>query len=297
MGIRRQVAFRFAMSDRFEALVAAVPGARERSYQRARRYVAGATLDEALDVARDLLRQGSGVSLDAFGELVRDPAEAAQAAEAYAALIDGAAALDGDVWVSVDLRTSASTSHPPSARTQLRRITERLPAGMRLQVGAEDAARCDAILDIVEEAAGRGDALTCTLQANLRRSMADTERIASLGMPVRLVKGAFVEPAAVAYPYGPETDTAATCVLARGAGRASAPRCCSPTHDTGPARAAGARSHLEMLLGVHDRARRPRLARTGTGRANLRTVRSDVVPLLHAPLRRGAGLVTTRRSP
>src|SRR3954468_12084985 len=75
VGIRRQVAFRFAMSDRFEALVAAVPGARERSYQRARRYVAGATLDEALGVARDLLRQGLGVSLDAFGELVRDPAE------------------------------------------------------------------------------------------------------------------------------------------------------------------------------------------------------------------------------
>ena len=77
---------------------------------------------------------------------------------------------------------------------------------MRLQVGAEDAARCDAILDIVEEAAGRGAALTCTLQANLRRSMDDVPRVAALGIPVRLVKGAFVEPAAVAYPYGPDTD-------------------------------------------------------------------------------------------
>ncbi len=223
------------MSDRFEALVAAVPGARERSYQRARRYVAGATLDEALDVARDLLRQGLGVSLDAFGELVRDPAEAAQAAGAYAALIDAAAALDGDVWVSVDLSHIGLDVSPAFCATQLRRITERLPAGMRLQVGAEDAARCDAILDIVEEAAGRGDALTCTLQANLRRSMADTARVASFGMPVRLVKGAFVEPAAVAYPYGPETDTSYVLLARalrrarhRGAVRPRTTRSCAP---------------------------------------------------------------------
>ena len=261
MGIRRQVAFRFAMSDRFEALVAAVPGARERSYQRARRYVAGATLDEALGVARDLLRQNLGVSLDAFGELVRDPAEAAQAAGAYAALIDGAAALDGDVWVSVDLSHIGLDVSPAFCATQLRRITERLPAGMRLQVGAEDAARCDAILDIVEEAAGRGDALTCTLQANLRRSMADTERIASFGIPVRLVKGAFVEPAAIAYPYGPETDTSYV-LLARALGELGTDVLFA-THDP-VLRAALAPSHLEMLLGVHPETAAA-AAREGTG--------------------------------
>ena len=248
MGVRRQVAFRLAMSDRFESLVGAAPGARARAYSRARRYVAGETLDEALGVARDLLRQGLGVSLDAFGELVRDPAEATEAATSYAALIDAAAALDGDVWISVDLSHIGLDISPAFCATQLQRITERMPAGMRLQVGAEDAGRCDAILGIVEEAAARGDALTCTLQANLRRSMADTARVASFGMPVRLVKGAFVEPASVAYPYGPETDTSYV-LLARALGDLGTELLLA-THDPVLC-AALAPSHLEMLLGVH----------------------------------------------
>jgi proline dehydrogenase len=248
MGVRRQVAFRLAMSERFESLVGAAPGGRARAYARARRYVAGETLDEALDVARDLLLQGLGVSLDAFGELVADPAAATDAALSYAALIDGAAALDGDVWVSVDLSHIGLDVSAAFCATQLQRITERLPPGMRLQVGAEDAGRCDAILDLVEAAAARGDALTCTLQANLRRSMDDTARIASFGIPVRLVKGAFVEPAAVAYPYGPETDTSFV-LLARRLGELGS-EVLLATHDP-VLRTALQPAPVEMLLGVH----------------------------------------------
>ena len=74
MGVARSVAFRLAMSERFESVVGAVPGGRRLSYNRARRYVAGQTLDEACVVARRLLGLGLAVSLDAFGELVTDPA-------------------------------------------------------------------------------------------------------------------------------------------------------------------------------------------------------------------------------
>jgi proline dehydrogenase len=260
MGVRREIAFRLAMSERFESLVRAVPGGQGLAYRRARRYVAGASLDEALDVSRGLLAQGLAVSLDAFGEFVTDPAAATEAAGSYAALITAAAELDGDVWVSVDLSHIGLDVSPDFCRTQLARITERLPAGMRLQVGAEDAARCDAILDVVEDAANRGAALTCTLQANLRRSMDDVPRIASFGIPVRLVKGAFVEPATIAYPYGPETDQryVELAVALRGLGTPVL----TATHD-GAVRELLQPQQVEMLLGVHER-QAIKLARDGT---------------------------------
>jgi proline dehydrogenase len=260
MGVRREIAFRLAMSERFESLVGVVPGGRTLAYRQARRYVAGATLDEALDVSRRLLAEGLAVSLDAFGELVADPATAAAAAGAYAELITGAAALDGDVWVSVDLSHIGLDVSPGFCRTQLARITERLPAGMRLQVGAEDSGRCDAILDAVEDAVGRGAALTCTLQANLRRSMDDVPRIAALGIGVRLVKGAFVEPPSVAHPYGPETDLRyvelAVALRERGVEVLTA------THDAA-LRELLQPDRVEMLLGVHE-VHAIRLARAGT---------------------------------
>ncbi len=260
MGAARSVAFRLAMSERFESVVSAVPGCRRLAYSRARRYVAGQTLDEALDVTRRLLGRGLAVSLDAFGELVGDPAQARAAAGSYADLVAAAAALDGDVWVSVDLSHIGLDVSPDFCREQLARITERLPPGMRLQVGAEDAARCDAILDIVEEAAARGASLSCTLQANLRRSMDDVPRVASFGIPVRLVKGAFVEPAAVAYAYGPDTDL--RYVELHVALRERGATVLTATHDTA-LRELLAPDQVEMLLGVHEQ-QAARLASNGT---------------------------------
>lgn len=235
------------MSDRFETALGRVPGARERAYARARRYVAGETLADALAVAHDLRALGLAVSLDAFGELERDADRAAAATGEYTALIEAAAALGGDTWVSVDLSHVGLDVSAAFCETQLARITEQLPAGMRLQVGAEDAGRCDAVLHQVEVAAGRGAALTCTLQANLRRSIDDVPRIAALGMPVRLVKGAFVEAAADAFPYGAETDTSylrlAHALQERGVEVLVA------THDP-VLRTALNPTQVEMLLGV-----------------------------------------------
>ncbi len=247
MTVRRRVAFGLAMSDRFESLVDRVPGARPRVMGMARRYVAGESLAEAVTVARSLAARGVAVSLDAFGELVRDPAVARRAAAGYTALIEAAAAIDGDVWVSADLSHLGLDVSRQFCSDQLATITERLPEGMRLQIGAEDAARADAVLDVVEAAASKGARLTCTLQANLRRSHHDVARVASFGIPVRLVKGAFVESRPTAYPYGPETDVS-YLRLAR-ALRARKVEVLLATHDAVLREALEAR-RLEMLLGV-----------------------------------------------
>jgi len=77
------------------------------------------------------------------------------------------------------------------------------------RVGAEDAARSDAVVACVLDVAARGlaDRLGATVQANLLRSPADADALADAGVHVRLVKGAYVE-ATGAHPHGEATDVA-----------------------------------------------------------------------------------------
>ena len=89
----------------------------------------------------------------------------------------------------------------------LERICDALPPGRRLQIGAEDAARCDAILDVVTAAAERGLPLTCTAAgepaAQRARRAAARRRPAS---PCGSSRARTSSPPAVAYAYGAETD-------------------------------------------------------------------------------------------
>src|SRR5436189_257858 len=79
-------------------------------------------------------------------------------------------------------------------------------AGRRLQIGAEEAAVTDRVIELVVAAARAGRPVEATLQANLRRSPGDAERLAAAGVPVRLVKGAYVEDGGQALVWGAETD-------------------------------------------------------------------------------------------
>lgn len=156
--------------------------------------------------------------------------------------------MPGDAWASVDLSHVGLELGVGSATTALRRIGDALPDGARIQVGAEEAARTDAVLAVVLAAHRAGVALSATVQANLRSSPSVAARLAGEGVWVRLVKGAYVEDAALAHPYGPATDAAfdaiAADLVARGAALSLA------THD--PARIAAVPEHLpvEVLLGV-----------------------------------------------
>ena len=82
-------------------------------------------------------------------------------------------------------------------------------SGRRIQVGAEDSTRTDAVLASVLDVAGRGlaDRLGATVQANLHRSPADADQLVAAGVQIRLVKGAYVEPTG-AYPHGEPTGIA-----------------------------------------------------------------------------------------
>jgi proline dehydrogenase len=207
-GLRRRVLFHLATNPIYERAILVAPGGRERAWRSARRYVAGERLEDAVAVARALAADGIAATIDLFGERVGDAGHAARVADAYVELAGALAATPPETWLALDL------SHVGFDAGHLRRIAGALPAGRLLQVGAEEAATTDRVLDAVIAAAREGLPVGATLQANLRRSPRDADRLAAAGVPVRLVKGAYVEPASVALPYGPETD-AAYAALAR----------------------------------------------------------------------------------
>lgn len=159
--------------------------------------------------ASGLLERGHGVSVDLFGELVQDPAVADRVVEGYQALAAVLPQPPADVWLSADLTHLALDGDPAGAADRLATLVSFLPLGSRVQVGAEDAARTDAVLACVLDVAGRGLAsrLGATVQANLIRSPGDADALSGAGVHVRLVKGAYVETAGV-HSYGEATDIA-----------------------------------------------------------------------------------------
>lgn len=210
MALDRTLLFQLATSTELERAVRAIPLGEQLAWQAAARYVAGTTADQAFDVARRLHDRGVASSVDLFGELVTDATVAERVAGDYLGLAERLAHQPDDVWLSVDLSHLGLDVDPAGCAEYLAAIATRLPAGRRIQVGAEDHGRADAVLGCVLAAAERSaaDHLGATVQANLHRSPDDLDQLVAAGVYVRLVKGTYVEFADHALPYGEATDIA-----------------------------------------------------------------------------------------
>jgi proline dehydrogenase len=243
--LRRRARFLLATSGAFDRLVHASGPLEARAWRSARRYVAGSTVADAVAVAGRLAAAGLGASVDLFGER-SSPEEAGAVAGEYERLCETlAAATPPSTWLSLDL------SHVAFDGALLDRIARAVPPGRRLQLGAEEAAHADRVLELAIGAAARGLPVEATLQANLRRSPRDAERLAAAGVPVRLVKGAYVESPQDALPWGPPTD-AAYAALARQLAAAGADLALA-THDASLRASLLAdlpSARCELLLGI-----------------------------------------------
>jgi proline dehydrogenase len=206
----RAILFRLATSTRLERAARAAPLGERLAWRAASRYVAGTTAAAAARVARELQDRGVGSSIDQFGELVQDAATAGQVTASYLELADQVNDLPADTWLSIDLSHLGLDVDPAGCADDLAAIAARLSAGRRIQVGAEDYSRADAVLACIEAVARQGLAgrLGATAQANFRRTPRDLERLVAAGVHIRLVKGAYVEPPDRALPYGEPTDIA-----------------------------------------------------------------------------------------
>jgi proline dehydrogenase len=187
-----------------------------------RRFIAGETVEEAVEVARILEARGLTQTLDYLGESVGTSAEADAVTRDYLVILDKIVASGVGRNVSLKLTQLGLDLDRVTALDNLRRILE--PAtthGFFVRIDMENSPYTDVTLDIVETLWGLGYRnLGVVLQSALCRSEADLTRLLALGVRVRLVKGAYREPAAVAYQLKADVDAAylrmATTLLERG---------------------------------------------------------------------------------
>jgi proline dehydrogenase len=179
------------------------------SRKAASRFVAGETLDTASAAVKELNAKGIMATLDLLGESVTKPEEARAAAESILAIFDRIAADRLDCNVSVKLTQLGLDLSSELVRENVRRLLDRgKQHGIFMRLDMESSAHTERTLALFEElypVYGR-DLVGIVLQSYLHRSMRDTERAIELGCRVRLCKGAYREPASVAFQAKRDVD-------------------------------------------------------------------------------------------
>jgi len=174
------------------------------------RFVAGMEIDDALRVAEAINRQGMTVSLDSLGESVTTEEEARAAAQIYHRLLDAIAERKLKANISVKLTQMGLNLSPALAESIVGSLAEDAQAtGSFLRIDMEVSSLTEATLEIVRRIhakPGMRGVIGVVIQAYLYRSQADIEGLLADGIRMRLCKGAYMEPAEVAFPRKAEVD-------------------------------------------------------------------------------------------
>ena len=172
------------------------------------RFVAGTAVEEALAACRAVNAEGIAVSLDSLGESVMAEPAARASAAIYHQLLDAIAERKLNANVSVKLSQMGMDFDPSLAERILAEMVEHAAAiGTFVRVDMENSAYTEATIAMTERLhALHPGAVGTVLQAYLFRSEADTKRLLAQGIRIRLCKGAYKEPAQVAFPLKSEVD-------------------------------------------------------------------------------------------
>ena len=176
------------------------------------RFVAGDQLEDAVAVTDALVGGGRRITLDHLGEDTRDAAQAADTAAAYEKLLAALKETGLAERAEVSVKLSAVGQFLPAdgARIALdnaRRICEAAAdAGTTVTLDMEDHTTTDSTLGIARELRADFPWLGVVLQAYLHRTEADCADLSSAGSRVRLCKGAYQEPASVAFQGKRDVD-------------------------------------------------------------------------------------------
>jgi proline dehydrogenase len=176
----------------------------------ARRFIAGETIQEAIEAARVIETRGMTETLDLLGESVSNLEEADAATRAYLRVLDTVTASGIGHNLSLKLTQLGLDVDKASAVDNLRKILGRSePAGFFVRIDMENSPYTDVTLEIFETLWQQGHRqVGVVLQSALYRSENDLRRLITLGARVRLVKGAYQEPKSVAYARKADVDAA-----------------------------------------------------------------------------------------
>jgi proline dehydrogenase len=174
------------------------------------RFVAGLSIPDALRAAQSVNAQGMAVTLDSLGESVTSEAEAHHAAEIYHQLLDLIAERKLDANISVKLTQMGLELDPPLAEPIVRELVQHARSLSNfVRIDMEDSRLTQVTLDIVRRLNAHTEtrgAAGVVIQAYLFRSQSDIEELLAEGIRIRLCKGAYKEPAAVAFPRKSDVD-------------------------------------------------------------------------------------------
>ena len=166
----------------------------------AARYVAGATLEEALSTVETLARDGAMSTLDLLGEEVSDEARATAAVVEYERMLDQIAARDLPSNVSIKLSLIGLEIDEELCRENVERLVMAAARhGNFVRIDMEDASTVDATLRIYRDIHARHHNLGVVLQAYMRRTLRDIADLPRDAANVRLCKGIYIEPRATAW--------------------------------------------------------------------------------------------------
>jgi proline dehydrogenase len=177
------------------------PGFQQRFFFLAKRFIAGETVDEAMSAVAALNAAGMSATLDFLGEDVTTRGEADGTRQAYATLLAAIGQRRLDANVSLKLTAMGLLFDEELALDNLRSVMTLAAANADpfVRIDMEGSPVVDATLRVFERAYAESRNVGLVLQAYLRRTPTDIERAIELGARVRLCKGAYAEPATVAF--------------------------------------------------------------------------------------------------
>ncbi|MDZ4863564.1 MAG: proline dehydrogenase family protein [Gemmatimonadota bacterium] len=175
----------------------------------AARFVAGETITTAVEAVRDLNRRKITATLDLLGESISREADAANARDIYLQMLDQIAASGVDSNVSLKLTQMGFDISEELCLANMTRILEKAKAlDTFVRLDMEGSAYTQKTLDFFSKKLfpQYGAHVGVVIQSCLRRSERDIDQLIEMKARVRLCKGAYLEPAEVAFPDKADVD-------------------------------------------------------------------------------------------
>ncbi|MFD7320207.1 proline dehydrogenase family protein [Streptomyces sp. NPDC059875] len=214
-------------SDKMRRFVSAAPGTK----QVVDRFIAGETVEHVIPIVEDITGRGLEVTLDVVGEDITTVEQSYAARDAYLELVGRLKELGLGERAEMSVKLSMFGQSLPSPTTALNGgpsgpaasfpgghelalanvrpvVAAAAEIGTTVTLDAEDHTTLDSMFAIHEELRKDFPQTGCVIQAYLFRTEEDARRLAANGSRVRIVKGAYKEPASVAIQDKPEIDKA-----------------------------------------------------------------------------------------
>jgi proline dehydrogenase len=176
------------------------------------RFVAGTEIADAVRATQAVNRKSMSVTIDNLGENVTNPGEARHSAQLYQQILDAIAANQLNANISLKLTHMGLDVDETLARDIVSGLVAKAasmdPPGF-VRVDMEGSPYTQRTLDFVHELhrmPGNANSVGTVIQAYLKRSESDIEKLLSESIRIRLCKGAYKEPAEIAFPVKSDVD-------------------------------------------------------------------------------------------